>query len=216
LPSAEVIQDFIQALSAHRAPRLFNPWSEYSESERKDGGPLGRRKRFAAHLACPSPRILLIGEAAGYQGCRFSGIPFTSERLLLAGEIPRVSGLKTRITDRPRPWSEPSATIVWKGLHELKLARHVVLFNAVPWHPEGEKGPLSNRTPNLAEKAAGRPFLRHFLRLFPGVPRAALGATASASLEAMGVAHTKLRHPAYGGAKVFREGLHRLAGSLSA
>ena len=115
-----------------------------------------------------------------------------------------------RITSRPRPWSEPSATIVWKTLYELKLAEHTVLFNAVPWHPEGRKGPLSNRTPTSIEQAEGHLYLKLFLALFPDTPLAALGATASAALEALGMSHARLRHPAYGGATKFRDGLHRL------
>ena len=36
------------------------------------------------------PGYLLIGEASGYQGCRISGIPFTSERLIMEGVVPRL------------------------------------------------------------------------------------------------------------------------------
>jgi len=216
LPSTQKIQELIQGISMFRFSGIFNPWSECSESERDPEGHLARRERLTKHLDCPNPKILLIGEAAGYQGCRFSGIPFTSERLLLEGQIPRMPALNERITSRPRPWSEPSATIVWKALHELKIAEHTVLFNAVPWHPEGKKGPLSNRTPNSAEKAAGQPHLIFFLTLFPQIPVAALGAIASASLGRMGITHTQLRHPAYGGATKFREGLSRLVKAGSA
>ena len=112
-----------------------------------------------------------------------------------------------RITTRNKPWSEPSATIVWGALHEHGLADHAILFNAVPWHPEGPSGVLSNRTPTSKEKDIGAPYLRMFLDLFKGVPVVALGNTASDNLNNIGVLHTKLRHPANGGATLFREGL---------
>ncbi len=114
-----------------------------------------------------------------------------------------------RITTRKLPWSEPSATIVWKALYEHGLAENAVLFNAVPWHPEGVKIALSNRTPNATEKEQGVKYLLMFLQLFDGVPVAALGNTASDNLNMLDIEHTKLRHPANGGATLFRNGLKR-------
>ncbi|MFQ5598311.1 MAG: uracil-DNA glycosylase [Nitrospiria bacterium] len=189
---------------------MFNPWAQRCDSETDPKGHIMRRERFLAHLSGPYPRILLIGEAAGYQGCRFSGIPFTSERLLLEGKIPRIPRLEKRITRRLRPWSEPSATIVWNTLYELNLAEYAVLFNAVPWHPAGKKGAFSNRAPTSDEKAASIRYLKRFLNLYPGISIAALGVTAHAALDTLGRAHHRLRHPAYGGATAFRDGLRRM------
>jgi len=81
------------------------------------------------------------------------------------------------------------------------------MFNAVPWHPEGNKGPLSNRTPTQEEKQAGIVYLQALLNMFKGITIAALGNTASENLNAMDIKHTKLRHPANGGAPKFRNGL---------
>ncbi len=212
MPTENQIETFIRAIAEPQFKGLFNPWSERSEMDLSPEAELIRRERLRLHLSCPEPKILLIGEAAGYQGCRFSGIPFTSERLLLEGSIPRISALQARISMRNRPWSEPSATIVWKTLHALNLSEHAVLSNAVPWHPEGERGPLSNRTPRRNEQEAGRPYLKQFLGLFPDIPVAALGKTASAALTVLDVQHTQVRHPAYGGARKFSDGLSRLVG----
>ncbi len=211
-PSEKEIDAFIQAISLPRFEGMFNPWSDQSDTELNPEGALTRRERLRLHLSCPDPQILLIGEASGYQGCKFSGIPFTSERLLMEGRIPRMKKLNSRISTRNRPWSEPSATIVWKTLDGLNLSENAVLSNAVPWHPVGKRGPLSNRTPRPGEIEAGQAYLKYFLGLFPNVPIAALGKTASASLSVLGVHHTQVRHPAYGGAVKFREGLGRLVG----
>jgi len=212
IPTVEKIDAFIRAISEPRFEGMFNPWAEQSDSELNPEGALARRERLRLHLSSPDPKILLIGEAAGYQGCKFSGIPFTSERLLFEGCIPRMPNLNARISIRNRPWSEPSATIVWKTLDALNLSEHVVLSNAVPWHPFGEKGALSNRTPKRNEIETGRPYLKHFLGLFSNLPVVALGKTASVSLDILGIKHTQVRHPAYGGAVKFREGLSRLLG----
>jgi hypothetical protein len=117
---------------------------------------------------------------------------------------------RERITTRAKPWSEPSATIVWKALFDHGLSEDTVMFNAVPWHPEGSKGIHSNRTPSTAEKAEGIRYLKQLLDIYPGITIAALGNTASANLSELGVEHVKLRHPANGGATKFREGLASL------
>ncbi len=213
VPSRIEIKALIGAVSRHALPGLFNPWSEVSDLDLKADGHVLRRERLFQHWSAPNPRLILIGEAAGYQGCRFTGIPFTSERLILEGKMPRITDvLAERISSRERPWSEPSATIVWKTLESLGVAEFTILFNAVPWHPEGVRGPLSNRTPKAKERRVGMPYLERFLALFPDIPVAALGNIASSVLSELGHAHQKVRHPAYGGATKFREGLSLLLG----
>lgn len=118
-----------------------------------------------------------------------------------------------RITQRKLPWSEPSATIVWNALEEHGLAHYTVLFNAVPWHPQGSGGIHSNRPPSPAEQAEGVRYLAMLIDLFPGVPIAALGNTASSTLQKLDIEHSKLRHPANGGATKFRKGLADLVSS---
>jgi len=167
-----------------------------------------------AHLLCSEPKLLIIGEAPGYEGCRYSGVAFTSERLLLEGEILRVSSLNgKRLTNRKLPWSEPSATIVWKGLKEHGLENSTVLFNSVPWHPMGACA-HSNRTPTPEEQEIGNHYLKMFLSLYGNVTIAALGKVASKNLTTLSVVHAKLRHPANGEATKFRNGLSILTKSF--
>ena len=83
------IRQFLRLLQRYRAAHVFNPWTDRNADDRGRNGPRARRERLAAHLNVEATH-LLIGEAPGYQGCRISGIPFTSERLLIAGEIPRL------------------------------------------------------------------------------------------------------------------------------
>jgi len=204
------IDEFIYGIASENLPTVFNPWAEVSPDDAFEDAADERRYRLRAHMNC-NPKLLLIGEAPGYQGCRYSGIAFTSERLLYLGQIPRVESYAgRRITFRERPWSEPSATIVWGALYELGLQAHTVMFNAVPWHPQGLDGIHSNRTPSAAERHAGIPHLLRFISLYEGAKIAALGNTASKSLYDLGIEHAKLRHPANGGATKFRDGLKAL------
>lgn len=61
-------------------PGLFNPWWERCPKDSANNGPGHRLARLEAHLDCEA-RWILVGEAPGYQGCRYSGIAFTSERI---------------------------------------------------------------------------------------------------------------------------------------
>jgi uracil-DNA glycosylase len=63
---------------------------------------------------------------------------------------------------------------------------------------------LSNRTPNKCEQAAGLPILKAFLELFPCEHVVALGKIAAAQLQKLGVNAHCVRHPASGGARLFR------------
>ena len=141
-------------------------------------------------------------------------MPFVSEYLLMQGTIPRVDPT-TRLTDRRRPFREPSGTILWQALHDHGVAGSTLLWNAVPWHPMGE-GPLSNRPPNAHELQRGRQWLQRFLDLFPDAQPVALGRHAERALSAIGVEAPYLRHPSHGGADRFREGLARLVSDETA
>ena len=59
--------------------------------------------------------------------------------------------------------------------------------------------------PNKSEQLSGRPVLKAFLELFPCEQIVALGKIAAAQLEQLGVNAHCIRHPASGGAKLFRE-----------
>ena len=198
---------FFRLLNATGSPHVFNPWREFdATTDLARSAPQDRLERLAAHLGC-KPRYILIGEAAGYQGCKVSGIPFTSERLIVEGKIPRITTDEPCLSSRGRPWSEPSATTVWGTLHKLGIAEHTVLWNAYPWHPHKPGQPHSNRTPTPAERAAGVPVLRSFLGLFPKTALFAVGRNAEAALAELGISATPLRHPSMGGATSFRQGL---------
>jgi hypothetical protein len=190
-------------------PKLFNPWRDHCTDDDPCNGPDAKLARLAAHLDC-DPGFVLCGEAAGYLGCRHSGIAFTSERLLLEGRIPRISPVHHRLTSRFRPYSEPSATIVWEALYTLGIEERTILWNALPMHPHKSGDEQSNRTPTSEEFEIGKRALQRLVAAFPSAKVVAVGKSAERSLNSMGVPAAYVRHPANGGATAFARELKRL------
>lgn len=189
---------------------LFNPWKDSCPHDAAGNGPTEKLERLSRHLAC-DPEFILVGEAPGYQGCRYSGIAFTSERLLGEGAIPRITALQGRLSDRRLPFSEPSATIVWKTLYRLGIAERTILWNAMQLHPYRSDNLWSNRTPTPEEIKLGEPAMRLLIDAFPKAQVVAVGKKAEGLLAEMGVNMTgAVRHPANGGATEFANGLQAL------
>jgi uracil-DNA glycosylase len=188
-------------------PGLFHPWKDRCPHESEDNGPEERLARLSAHLECDA-RWILVGEAPGYQGCRYSGVAFTSERLLIEGAIPRVGQVTNRLSTRRLPFSEPSATLVWKALYRAGIAETTVLWNALQLHPFRPGEIWSNRTPSPAELEQGIPALQILAAAFPRARVLAVGRKAEQLVANAGIApHAAVRHPANGGATAFTEGL---------
>jgi hypothetical protein len=122
-----------------------------------------------------------------------------------------LSGIKPRRTSKPSVcpdgFSEPTATIVWGALLKIGvLPDEFVLWNAFPWHSfDPHRGRLSNRMPNKSEQFSGRTVLKSFLELFACEQIVALGKIAAAQLDQLGFNAHCVRHPASGGAKLFRQ-----------
>jgi len=146
--------------------------------------------------------VLAVCEAAGYQGMRWSGIAFTSEFDLLRWGDPY-----RRSSRRPRPWKEPSGTIVHGILDELGAERRVILWNTVPTHPHLPGQPLSNRRPTRPEIVAGLLYAERLIDILR--PRLVVGVGRIAA-DTLGKRAAYVRHPAQSGATAFRAGMRAL------
>lgn len=205
--SQPALKTFLNLLTAPCGPLVFNPWRDHDPgTDAAADAPAARLQRLRAHLNTKA-RYLLLGEAPGYQGCHVTGLAFTSERLLMAGSIPRIDIAGQRLSTRHIPWSEPSATTVWGALYELGIAETTVLWNAFAWHPHKPGDLQTNRTPTPAERRLGQPVLMKLLQHLGDVQVLAVGQQAATSLRELGIEAKTLRHPSMGGAALFREQL---------
>lgn len=207
-------------------PGCANPYTLFEAGiDRDPDAPAIRVRQLGSYLTrrLAAAEILLVAEAPGYQGARFSGIAMTCERTL-ADRKPKVpASLVLRPGDRwqrtsaaeagrnapERAWgfSEPTASIVWSALRERDATDRVVLWNVFPFHPRKPGKPLTNRTPTPREVLSGLPAIEALLALFPGREVVTVGRTAQAWLGQLGIDAPALRHPANGGATAFRTGL---------
>jgi len=224
--SCKEIDDFLRLLNVSPSGAVFNPWWEVDEqNDVGHNAPAIRRNQLRAYLEerLGKSKVAIIGEALGYRGGHFSGIPMTSERMLLGKKkdsgihLEQVFfGIQPRQTSKPEKYqdgfSEPTATIVWGTLLKLGLKpEQFVLWNAFPWHSfDPRRGMLSNRMPNKSEQLSGLPVLKAFLELFPCDQVVALGKIAAAQLEKLNVDTHCIRHPASGGARLFRQQIAKI------
>jgi len=86
-----------------------------------------------------------------------------------------------------------------------------VLWNAFPWHPYKQKeGLLTNRTPTDEELAAGHLMLHRMIALGKFSQVVAVGKKSAAQMTDLGIDATEVRHPANGGAGLFRRQMTEL------
>jgi len=208
-------ESFLRLLKRSPGGQVFNPWWQFDPQN--DFGPQApqiRRAQLRAYLSerVGTARLGLVGEALGYRGGHFTGIPMTSERMLLKN-AQLLGGIAPRRTSRVNKsqggFAEPTASMVWNALQDLGFPIDgFVLWNAFPWHPfDATRGLLSNRKPGSAELRFGIPILERFLQMFRCEIVIAVGTVAAAQLEQIGIRAIRIRHPANAGAALFRRQL---------
>jgi len=230
------VETFIKKLQRFSAPKVFNPWHDYDE--RYDASRRGssvRRQQLQAYLEerLHKAKIIMIAEAVGYQGGRFTGIAMTCERMLLGhhdtvtpemvftGVLPKRTSYAdstyiTKRTQRELGLNEPTDSVVWNAMLEANIDPYeVVLWNIFPFHPfKGDDG-LTNRTPTQDELDQGWTYTKQLLGLFPNTHILGIGQKSSLTLEAYGIdVQATLRHPANGGAGLYKQQFREFANSI--
>lgn len=210
-PRAAWIEEFVNDLAAVRSGRRFlNFYSPEVD------GSAERRHNLTLYLRQMeqlNPSFLLVGEAPGYRGTRVTGVPFADCRLVDSG-IPELSMLGTtrgyRLPVTPEhPRKEQTSGIVWQVLSAYQFVP--LLWAAFPFHPYGERGMSSNRTPTTTEVKIGEPFVTRLLETWEIQHLIAVGRVAERTMKRMGFAPRHIRHPARGGRCHFEQGIAELA-----
>ena len=228
-PMTASINTLIHSLASTRIEAgSFNQYGyDASHPDQAEANTIRREnlRLYLQQIAPLQPKTLLVGEAAGYRGCRLTGVPFTSEAILLRSR-PLVSGPLSpesnsfsfgsqmgyrKTAEFDRITAEATATMVWQALE--KVWPPALLWNAYPFHPHQPGDLWSNRAPIKSELAIGDHFITSIIKLFDIKQVIAIGRKAAQSLKISGIPAVEIRHPSHGGKRLFIDGLDRYLGS---
>jgi uracil-DNA glycosylase len=205
---SRLLETLMDMLWTYQGTRVFNPYRDRDPVHDRPNAPAVRQQNLRCYLeAFAGASYLFVGEAPGYAGCRFSGIPFTCEAQIVGPDaLPWTHGLALGQSSLGEPHWERSAKIVWDALVER---RDCVLWNVFPWHPYGNT-PLSNRMPTQEELEQSGEVLQCVLALFPDAAVYAVGRVSERQLGRLGIGAPYIRHPSHGGKAQFFAGIRSL------
>ena len=196
-----------KALATPSAPDLFNLYKDEHPEFDAPNAAFRRRDNLRRYLATfdALPAVFILAEAPGPRGCRFSGVPVTSEAQLVSTRF-LIHGRKTSAA--AEPYSEYTAGIFWR---ELQGAfPNFLVWNTVPLHPHHAGRPMSIRTPRKQEVEAFTHLTTALLLELKPQLVLAMGRTAEGALKRAGWHCTYVRHPSQGGAKIFAESVRAM------
>jgi uracil-DNA glycosylase len=161
--------------------------------------------------------IILLGEASGYNGCRWTGIPFTSGDILRKHRLyapVRNSLAFANFKDK----KELSASIVYSFFSEYpEIFKKIVLWNTFPFHPHKAGESETNRTPTKTEIRQGAYYFKMLQDVLKIKEYHPIGNKASELLTMLintgdipPFKFKLIRHPAFGGAVDFAKNLKEI------
>ena len=115
-------------------------------------------------------------------------------------------------TQQKDGFNEPTDTVVWSAIVEKGINTYdTLLWNIFPFHPHKDGNPLTNRTPTDREQQLGWKYTKRLLDLhieLGGVEPLvlAVGQKSADTMGKFGLSAIGLRHPANGGANLYRQG----------
>lgn len=218
---AQKIGDLIERelFDAASTDDLFNMYRDRIDGDQDVvDAPAIRRRNLFSYLDAYTerPSLLLMVEAPGPWGCRFSGVPITSERQLLDPSFPIKGRRASAVGD---PMTEYSANIFWRILQPH--FPQFFVWNTVPFHPFHTGRPDSIRGPRVSEIRRFASLSRSVIDILHPQQIFAVGRKAERLLQKeLELDHHYVRHPSQGGAtlfeaamqEAFRSGIYRKVG----
>lgn len=166
---------------------------------------------YIEFMLSEQPDVMMIGEAPGYRGTSVTGVPFLSEEMILKrkaqGKI--VPILEYHQSDSSgSPIYEATSTFMWSTLDSVHFPKLPFLWAVFPNHPHASMNPETNRKPRISEIRIYRKAVKMLMEKLPIQHIIAIGNVAYSSMLPEGSQTlAKVRHPARGGSKQFRDGV---------
>ncbi|MDE6548887.1 MAG: uracil-DNA glycosylase [Muribaculaceae bacterium] len=178
----------------------------YCPSEENPGEARMKSKNLLLYLKKMQeldPKILLVGEAPGYKGCKRSGIPFTSEYQILNNDFFK-GEFEVFNTDNPK--CEKSAKVIWDTIE--KTRQFPLMWNIYPFHPSTRDG--RNGKPNAKDVDMGKDILEKLLTMFNISCMYCIGRKSEYALKNHKLFKGYVRHPSHGGIRECKESLENI------
>ena len=203
-----MFDEFIEILKKEN--NLLNSVNQYSKETEFNEITSNNLKLYLNNIYKRSPEYIFIGEAPGYKGCRITGIPFTSEYILLQdfknGLFGNNNGYK--IINVENPYKESTATIIWQYFRNKEIVPF--FWNAFPFHPYKNNNFNSNRKPNNDEILIGIKYLDILLNIFKNSLKIVSIGDIAYNLLKNKYECKYVRHPSHGGKRDFIKGMNEI------
>lgn len=198
-------------LSTPSTENVFNQYRDRDDTVDLPDAAAIRTENLHQYMAEATEKasILVIGEAAGPWGCRFSGVPFTSEKQFLAPSFP-IRGRRSskNVPTCPIRMSPPfisrTSKIFWEVMQQ-HYGRFMV-WNALPFHSHKPEDLFSVRNPtsrDVLQLGQFREAFHHIKEYLKPTLIIAVGKKAFNSLEEISETSLYVRHPSMGGKTKF-------------
>ena len=205
--------NFVRELQRLKFPDSFNPYLDRCAAHDRNDAPACRSDLLYKMLeAAVESEVdsLWIGRDLGYRGGRRTGLAFTDdERLPIHAKRWNIAAEKLTVGEAV---SERTATIIWNHLDQINTG--IFLWNVFPLHPHIVGRPFTNRPHNSRERVAGGQLLVQLIDLLKprrliliGKDAASVAGDICGNMELCSV-----RHPSYGGEKMFSTQVRKLYG----
>ncbi len=197
--------DFVRDLAAITFANAFNPYSCCCEVWDRADAPQRRKKTLLSILqAAESTDVdsIWVGRDLGYRGGRRTGLALTDD-VHISAHANRWATRGSRPT-KGEPVAERTAAYVWHLLAAIDVP--VFLWNVFPLHPHQPGHPFTNRPHNSAERKVGEEMLETLIMLLQPRRIVTIGNDAQKSVRRLApvMPCIAVRHPSYGGQKIFQ------------
>lgn len=204
---------FIKMLAAYQSPKVFNPYAQRCEQADRYNAVQIRKRNLAQLLDAGLEQgidSLWLGRDLGFRGGRRTGLALTDEARL--PNASKMWQIELKQATKGAPVAERTAGAIWRFVEQADA--NIFMWNIFPFHPHEPDNAMTNRAHTAKERDQGLAILSTLIAMLKPKTIAALGN--DAYLGAQKVATTesvyKLRHPSYGGERIFAKQIADLYG----